>query len=337
MRRIISVLVVALCAAACELRVDSPCSSSDPGCAAASILGYALNARYVLVGDTGTILNSNDALLWSNATIGGANLFAAAFGHAGFVAVGQGGVIYQSPTGKAGSWTPRSSGTALNILGIAYGRGQYVAVGGNAGTGLALRSSDGAVWTMTTAPFAAQIYTALFYPANGGEFVAVGPGGRRAVSTDGFTWTLLSPIATSDNLIGGLAYGNGLLVSGSDLNVVLRGDSAASLVQSGSIPAGTTTAVAFFRDRFIFGSDTGALSYSLTASGAATAAASPTAQGREMALTSTDLVLTSGGQSVTAISYDGVNWSLPSAAPPTTTTIQGGAFGYVAAAFDTGP
>ncbi len=56
-----------------------------------------------------------------------------------------------------------------------------------------------------------------------------------------------------------------------------------------------------------------------------------------MALTSPDLVLTSGGQSVTAVSYDGVNWSLPSAAPPTTTTIQGGAFGYVPAAFDTGP
>lgn len=337
MRLIAIVLAAALSVASCVQPIDSACSSADPGCAAASLLSYAFTSRYVLVGDTGTILSSNDALVWNNATIGGANLFAAAFGHAGFVAVGQGGVIYQSPTGKAGSWTPRSSGTALNILGVAYGRGQYVAVGGNAGTGLTLRSSDGAVWTMTTAPFAAQIYTALFYPANGGEFVAVGPGGRRAVSTDGFTWTLLSPIATSDNLIGGLAYGNGLLVSGTDLNVVLRGDSAASLSQSGSIPAGTTTAVAFFRDRFVFGSDTGALSFSINASGVATAAASPTAQGREMALVSPDLVLTSGGQSVTAISYDGVNWTLPSSAPPTTTTIQGGAFGYIAAAFGSAP
>ena len=109
------------------------------------------NSLWVVVGDAGTIVTSNDPTTrsWeaksSTTTVdlrdivyNGSNLY---------VVVGRDGTILTST--DATTWTSQVSGTPFDLWGIAYDGGQYVAVGEE---GVILTSSDAVTWAHATSP-----------------------------------------------------------------------------------------------------------------------------------------------------------------------------------------
>ena len=88
------------------------------------------------------------------------------------------------------TWTAQTSGTTATLSGVAYGGGQFVAVG-NGGT--ILTSPDGVTWTSRTSGDPRNF---LSVTHGGGTFVAVGSSfhpsswpGMVYTSPDGITWT----------------------------------------------------------------------------------------------------------------------------------------------------
>lgn len=137
----------------------------------------------VAVGEGGVIYQT----VGGNATAPATNptapndLYSVAFGVAGFVAVGANGTIVQS--GDAVNWTTRSSGTSRPLYAVAPVTGGYIAVGGG---GTILTSSDAQTWTVQASGTSADLYGAV-----GGlsYYAAVGAGGAIVTSADGTTWT----------------------------------------------------------------------------------------------------------------------------------------------------
>ena len=77
-----------------------------------------------------------------------------AFGAGLFVAVGDGGHIWTSPTGASGTWTKRTSTTANNLRSVAFAGGVFIAVGD---TGTIVVSTDGLVWASKTSGVSDQL------------------------------------------------------------------------------------------------------------------------------------------------------------------------------------
>lgn len=144
------------------------------------ITGLAFGSNlFVGVGNSNPILTSTDGNVWdpvSHVEIP-ANLYDLTFGNNSFVAVGAEGTVFTSPDGKI--WTERDSGISTFLFGAGYGRGIYVAVGGNvqgSNSRVILSSEDGIKWTTRLRQEGSKALKAV---AHGGNrtLVAVGDGG----------------------------------------------------------------------------------------------------------------------------------------------------------------
>lgn len=108
------------------------------------------------------------------------NLWSVCYGGGQFVAVGEAGTILTSPDGL--TWTKRSSGNALWLVGVCHGNGLFVVVGDQ---GTILTSPDGVTWT-TRRTGGTRINAVAF---GNGFFLAVDEGGGSWKSTDGSNWS----------------------------------------------------------------------------------------------------------------------------------------------------
>jgi hypothetical protein len=168
-------------------------------------VNYA-NGKFVVVGANpgfalvpgllvpGLVLVSTDGLSWAQADPGTNNLYSVAYGNGEFVAVGWSdsvtssnefaphGVILTSTDGM--SWDLGQAGTqGLELLsGLAYGDGQFVAVG----QGPILISTNGENWST---PFPVTPCCLKNVAYGGGRFVAVGFNGAILSSTDAGVWS----------------------------------------------------------------------------------------------------------------------------------------------------
>jgi hypothetical protein len=103
-------------------------------------------------------------------------------------------------------WTVRSPGLTENAFhGIAYGNGQFVAVGA---AGTIVKTPDGVNWTLRQAPTSSAL-SAITY--EDGQFVAVGDSGTIVTSNDGSNWVLRAS-GTKLPLVA-ITWGNGLFVA----------------------------------------------------------------------------------------------------------------------------
>jgi hypothetical protein len=137
--------------------------------------------KFVIVGENGTILSSEDGIIWSPDASGtGRSLRSVIYGNGIFVAVGEAGTILTSIDGV--TWVSRSSGAMLFISGVTYGAGRFVAVGGS---GTVLTSTDAISWTPAVSG-TGRFLQSVTYAA--GKFVAVGSNGTIRTSTDGQAW-----------------------------------------------------------------------------------------------------------------------------------------------------
>jgi len=107
-------------------------------------------------------------------------------------------------------WSNVQNPAPVDVRGIAYGNGVYVAVGSQ---GLVMNSPDGVNWTIVNAGTSWNITDVTF---GNNKFVAVGSdeGSLCMTSTDGQNWNVVnygSPIGDIDAT--SVTYGNGLFVT----------------------------------------------------------------------------------------------------------------------------
>ena len=110
------------------------------------------------------------------------------------------------------TWTSTDTKVQYDLIAVAYGAGQYVAVGGG---GTILSSSDGTSWTQRTSGTTNSLRSIVY---GGGQFVAVGGDehdpNRKAIvvtSKDGLSWSLVE--TGVQNILRGVAYGAGRFVA----------------------------------------------------------------------------------------------------------------------------
>ena len=163
-----------------------------------SALLVTVSPRFVAVGDGATIGWSDDAGdTWTVASITPSDttdLADVAQNSGRLVAVGVGGAVWTSDNGGV-TWSASVSGTSADLTSIAFGNGQFVAVGDDGANGVALFSTNGVTWSD---PAAATGITTILpkdvaFGAN--RFVATDAKldwSDIRYSTDGVTWTSAS-------------------------------------------------------------------------------------------------------------------------------------------------
>jgi hypothetical protein len=152
-------------------------------------------------------------------------LTSVAFGATNFVAVGYGATILTSPDGAA--WTSRTSANALNLYGVTYGKGLWVAVGATI-----ISSSDGMNWSQRTTATGLSLEIVVLV---NGQFIAVGDQGQMYVSSDGINWSARNSGTTAS--LYGLTYANGTYVVTGAGGLILTSSDAVSWTSQNS---GTT-------------------------------------------------------------------------------------------------
>lgn len=197
---------------------------------------FALNARTDDgPGGAGTPSVSAVPRLAGNTWVAGAplgtnNLRGAMFG-VSHIAVGLGGTMYSSSTGK--TWTPVSPVTSKDLHAALYVNGAYLA-GGAGGT--ALSSTDAIAWTAQPTGIASDLYAIASNLSN--LIVAVGANGTIITSADGKTWSVAANSGTTKNLYGVAycAYGGGMWVAVGAGGLILTSTDASNwqAVASGS-------------------------------------------------------------------------------------------------------
>lgn len=123
-----------------------------------------------------------------------------------FVAVGESGRVYTSPTGTD-SWTLRTTPTSAILLSVAYNGTFCTAVGVG---GVVITSTDGITWVSRTSGTANNL-SSIAWDATNSQWVAVGSTQTVITSPDAVTWTTRT-YGTSTN-IRGVAVGTSIIVS----------------------------------------------------------------------------------------------------------------------------
>jgi hypothetical protein len=168
-------------------------------------------------------ISDNGGVSWSTQTIGNRFLRGIVWTGTQFVFVGDAGTIFTSPTGTAGSWTQRSSGTYFDLRGVMADGGGLVAVGGNYSTGsVVLTSPDGVTWTPRPVPTTNLLYSVI----KAGElYVATGYDGVVLTSPDAVTW-VVHQTPTTHELYAAAWDGRQLLVAGEGGAILASTDSS---------------------------------------------------------------------------------------------------------------
>jgi hypothetical protein len=156
--------------------------------------------KFVAVGQSGTVLTSDDGTSWTSRTSDSTEWLLAVTYSADlklYVVVGDHGTVLTST--DAVTWTAHSAGTTERLNGIAAGGGRLVAVGEH---GTVATSVDGAVWTVTTVPASGWLrgvaYAAEHFLIGGGGYPPDAPPMPNYVTSDGRTFS-----AVPDNPWGG--------------------------------------------------------------------------------------------------------------------------------------
>ncbi len=114
------------------------------------------------------------------------------------------------------AWSAVTSGTTNWLLAVTYGHGQWVVVGD---TGFVLTSTDAKTWVQRPIGGAPRLNAVIAPPIG---FFAVGESGGRYYSPDAVTWTLQVAPITSAAWFRGLMYDDGLVLYSGDQGYILN-------------------------------------------------------------------------------------------------------------------
>ena len=169
--------------------------------------------RFVLTGDNGTVLLSDDGTRWVPQDSGTTNfLTGVAEFPGGLVAVGRGGTLLTSPDGN--SWTSHPTGTTNWLYRVRYLGGRLIVIGQN---GTVLTSPDGSAWTRQ-APGGARWLTDVTLLHD--TYFVAGTLGTILASTNAVDWTYLGTI--TEKSLYGIACHQGQLVAAGVEGAIVR-------------------------------------------------------------------------------------------------------------------
>jgi hypothetical protein len=137
------------------------------------------NDRFVAVGNGGEVVNSTDAITWTNVQLKAVQSWAIAYGNNQFAIASDMGKVMTSSDGL--QWTDHSVSTNW-LRGIAYVNNQFIAVGEY---GTIMTSDDGARWLARMSGMHNPLYDIVY---GNDQFVAVSAD-RAVTSSDGVAWT----------------------------------------------------------------------------------------------------------------------------------------------------
>jgi len=213
------------------------------------------NGRFVVADGFGRIFTAPEREGWRMALEGGPGIRDLTWGDR-FLGVGRGGSVLTSQDGTVGTWTPGSTGTNVDLWGVAYANGQFVAVGEN---GTILVSPDGMAWGTRNSGRSEALRGVAY---GNGQLVVVGGSGTILTSQDAATWTARNSGTTED--LYGVAYGAGQFVAvGGGYTILTSPDGVVWTKRASGGGAGLTfTSVAYGGGRFVAVGNVGAISSS---------------------------------------------------------------------------
>ena len=155
---------------------------------------------------------------------------------------------YQTVAGLGSTWTAGTTTTGkTDLVGLTFGGGIYVAVGGTSGTASAVSSTDGSTWIDRSSTITALTngnYAGVAYGGNVFVAVAAGTGLTTSYSTNGVTWTKGGDLPIGFTTAISIAYGTGrFVVLGSDGKVAYSYDKGVSWTQAPTCSGTTTSAL----------------------------------------------------------------------------------------------
>lgn len=153
---------------------------------------------------------------WNVGTPLAADLNAVGYFFGRYLALGNGGALFSSPSGE-GNWTAATSGVTANLNGIVAGGATAVIVG-DAGT--ILSSDDAVTWTARTSGVSTRLNSVAVGAA---VFVAVGDDGVIVRSTNGTTWEP-STSGTTEDLLSVTTLGAALVALGTNGTLLTSAD-----------------------------------------------------------------------------------------------------------------
>lgn len=163
------------------------------------------NGNFVAVGLSGGVMTSSDGKTWKSAFNTGAGMFSVCYGNGRFVFVGE---YFAGYTADLSTWINQSSSVASSALyHIFYADNRFLA----AGMDTAIETPDGSTWQVRTP--GTGIYQGGIY-ANG-RFTLVADNYYVRYSTgDLSTWYNSNQGVSADvpNIMFGIAYGNGIYI-----------------------------------------------------------------------------------------------------------------------------
>lgn len=243
------------------------------------------------------------------------------------IAYGNGQFVAVGQSGKLATssdgkaWVNRNGGfQGSSIYGVAYGNGLFVAVGSS---GKLATSSDGAVWTQRQSSFEAPTIWSVTY--GNGLFIAVGDSGKLTTSSDGVNWM---PVATGAAHLYGITYGNGLFVAvGQSGTIVTSPDGLTWTARSSDFGTSIVYGVAYGNGLFVAVGQSGKLCVSHDG---ITWLPQPSGFGTTQinGVIATDkLFLAVGHDGKVAISLNGYDWELQAGGFDLTDTLFAAAYG----------
>lgn len=212
----------------------------------------------------GATFSSPNGSSWTRRHFLGEELRDVAYGGGTFVAVGDAGTVWSSADGL--SWSPESSGTAIDLEGVSYGAGGFVAVGSDSGGGpvVVLSSADGENWTDRSTGAGTASWQG-FYDVEfcNDRFLASGWFSKLRHSTDGGTSFSTSQSGTQQ--VAAFAYGSGIYLaagidkdsSDADINLISTDGETWSVLSTPN--QANRQAAVFFNGTFISVGDGGAI------------------------------------------------------------------------------
>ena len=139
------------------------------------------------------------------------------------VAVGNSGVIFNSPNGTTDGWRPAAvnpaANTSVTLAGVTWDvdGAQFLAVGGG---GSVLTSADGDTWVTQNSQVNIDLEAVVW---TGSQFVAVGGSATILTSPDGITWTrqpAIPPVVTGT--LRGVTASSSLVVAVGNNGAILN-------------------------------------------------------------------------------------------------------------------
>ena len=157
------------------------------------------------------------------------------------VAVGNSGVIFNSPNGTTDGWRPAAvnpaANTSVTLAGVTWDvdGAQFLAVGGG---GSVLTSADGDTWVTQNSQVNIDLEAVVW---TGSQFVAVGGSATILTSPDGITWTrqpAIPPVVTGT--LRGVTASSSLVVAVGNNGAILTSPDGVGWTAR---PSGTSTSL----------------------------------------------------------------------------------------------